>query len=395
MIAFGAPEALEAAVWSHPDVEAAALQVTAAGETASRAGVWSDPVFRAAYSNAPWTTGRISDHPMAGFEIGLSQGIPLSGWRAALKDAALMRQESSGEQARLVHQRLLGEVREAWWDWKEAVLVETVLLERARSIRTEIAEAEAMASIHPQHQRTLVELQLLAAGLEQGISDASARQQRISAQLRAVLGPSMPDLAPSSEVQELPETFNEVLERVEDSPAVSSARSMAQMYTAAAAAARKRGAPDLTLSFGTRFRTFTSATDPGTDLFTVGASIPIAIQRAQRSTAEAKAAMAQSQAQEAGADSAERRVMAALEGLFIEDRRAREQIERIDTERLPLAQDLHRLALEDRGQEQPDSGALLRAELTLLEIELERSRAFVNLWRTQDRMRTLVGEETP
>jgi len=389
----GPPDALVAeALATHGSVQQAQAQVQAAQTVAERAGLWSDLKVSVAYSNAPFTTGWIGDHPMGGIDVKLAQRLQLPGWSAA-KRAPLEAQAALAQvhvwQAQAA---LRGGIEAIWWKWARARALGAWLVDHTAAVERARASLEARYLGGGVRQVALLRLDLLEQTLEQRAEDLVAEEAALLEVLMPLVGDGAAWRGLTPELPAAGCDWPVEAALPVDAPSVAVHGAKATVAEAQQLAAKKAAQPGVEVLFGVRFRAFQSATDPGTDLFTVGLAAPLPSTRVTRAKASDEAA----QATQRGAQQAQEAALDAVEGewrsLKVRQERAVGAMARLDEARIPQAQQLWEAMVADLVSGREDGLGLLDAERTLFSLQEDRVRAVAETCLIDAQRRALVGE---
>ncbi len=368
------PDALVAeALESHPTLEALDAGILALEAKASVAGTWSDPAAMVEYSNVPVDGLGLAGHPMAGLQLKVQQRLPLSGSPGAkealgasrVEDAALGRDQRAEQLA-------LG-LRQAYWQLA-AVRQDRALTERHVALLDELlAVVRARYETGAAPQSTLLELELRRDRLADAIGDRDRDERRLLAAVNQALQRS-----PDAALETLSETpaaaptgdAEAWLGRAStSSPALAALSARAETARLEGELARTTGRPDPTVWAGYRLRTAQTDMDPGTDLVSIGMSVPIPVASARRSDGEQASAAHRAASLEAQHSAEQDRIASQLEAAEASWERALALLERTRDELIPSATRTLDAVLSDYRVGRAGFDALIRAELELLSLE--------------------------
>jgi cobalt-zinc-cadmium efflux system outer membrane protein len=374
------PDALVAqALESHPSLAAMDARIDALEAGAEVAGAWSDPMAAVEYSNVPVDRLGIGGHPMAGLQLRMQQRLPLSGVPAARRALAEARIEdaSLARQQRAV--RLALELRGAYWQLA-SVRQDRAVVERHVALLDELIDvvrARYETGGAPQH--SLLELELRRARLQDTTGDHARDEARLLATINQALqrAPSSPLLTPSGaepRAMQGDATAWLTLARA-DSPALAAIASQADSARLEAELARAQGRVDPTVWAGYRLRTVQTDMDPGTDLVSLGVSVPVPIASSRSAQGAQASAEHRARALEAEREALEDSIGAQLAAAEATWSRAAQLLASTGEELLPAAERSLEAVLSDFRVGRAGFDALIRVELELLALERAAIRA--------------------
>jgi len=379
------------AVSNHPGLEAKASQTRRLEALAAVSDLWPDPMLGFEYSNMAVDAPLPGNHPMSGVQFKATQMLPAPGTTALRAEVAQGRVEISEAMEREAELRLRKQVEQTWWRLALSRAMEAVT--EAHLERTE----ELVAAVRSQYetgsagQSALLRLQLLSDRLADDLGDYERVDVELSAALAAALSrpearfetPETLDAAP------LDGTVEDWLAQALDSrPELARLDWVAANERRSAELAKVEGRPDPTLWAGYRVRTQDM---DGTDLVSLGVSLPIPVHSGRRAEGIAAAHL-----EAASAAEAERE--AAIDGLEASLRRAHARWQRaLDKELtyeevlLPAAEATLETTLSDYRVGKTDFASLYDAEVGLLMLERARLTAVAETRIQAAEVRALTG----
>ncbi len=373
---------------AHPSVVAPQLRADAARARAQTAGRWPDPVAMVQYTG-PFSTGWIGDHPMAGIDARLTQRLQPPRWSRTQKGAADALEAVQQASAEVARHALAGRLGHAWWRLAGLSAQAEVLTHLREDAALARDSVEARYAVGQADDATLLRLEQFLDRVDQQLDDVARLTQSTRATLRGLAAAPLP--------------FDPVLPRhpaadpgqhpADDAPPVDRARAQATATAAQADAVATHRAPPVDLWVGVRGRTFQSATDPGVDLFTVGASIPIPLSRIARGNQEVAAWNAESRAAEAEARAQAEGIQGQADALRAAWQQGIDTVDRLDATRLPRADALLQ-AVQSAFESGRASGLdLHEAQRERLMLSLERVQAVTATWIARAELAALLGED--
>ncbi len=360
----------------HPDLEAARAATEQLRVSTATAGFRPDPVVGIELSNVPPTTWNIGDSPMAGVQLRVSQTVRWPGTSDAQR-APLEARVALGETREQALRRAVQvEVGQALWTLVELHEQEQLLVQHAAALGELESALQARYGVGEAGRSSLWRLELVRDRLS---SDQAAIREFVAGlehELNLLRGRPPETRIPLPSLEALPPPESQASATGTGShPAVLLDQARAKAATAEAASARQDGRPTASLSAGYRYRTAEGHEDDGTDLVSVGLSVPIGVARGKQAQAREAAALAE-------ARSAERAAVASAEGL--EQRRIEVETawraawvrsRALGGELHETATALRETTLSDYRLGQADFDALVEAELQLLNLEHEEAMA--------------------
>ncbi len=387
-----------AALADNPGLASIEARIGELETLASVAGSWPDPMAALEYSNVPVSSWSLSGHPMSGLQLKAQQTIPFPGVTSLRSELAESRVEVATAQLDEARLRLARAVEESWW---RLALVRQLrqVTEQHVALTEQLVEAVRVGyETGAAGQHALVRLELLRDTLIDSIRDLD-RQER---QLRAALAAAMHrrDVEPlptPAEAQALTlrpdDTVDRWLDRaVEQRPALAELAAVERSAELQARLARRDAKPDLTVWAGYRVRTIQTETDPGTDLASLGLSVPLTLQSSRVGRgAETAALEVASQARlrrEALLDT----ITAELTSSHAAWSRAEQKAGVYRDQLLPAGQQALATTLADYRVGKADFASLYQAEVQLLNLERARLTAIVETQLQRAAVRALTGE---
>lgn len=386
------------ALASHPVLASFDAGILALEDTAEVAAVWSDPAAMVEYSNVPIDGLGLAGHPMAGLQLKVQQRLHISGAPSAraslgasrVDDAALARQQ----QAEL----LALELRRAYWQLA-AVRQDRALTERHIDLLDELlAVVRARYETGAAPQSALLELELRRARLADALGDRDRDEHRLLATLNQALQRNSeaaldtPSQTPAARLTGGAEGWLD--EALATSPALAALEAQAETARLEAALARATGRPEPTVWAGYRLRTVRTDMDPGTDLVSLGLSVPIPAASQRRASGAQAAARHRAEGLEAQREATVDRIAAQLSATEATWERADTLLIRTRDDLLPRATRSLDAVLNDYRVGRASFDALIRAELELLALERTVLSAAANTQIQRATVLALTGRGT-
>ncbi len=367
---------------------------------ASTADAWPDPMAALEYSNVPTTSWALDGHPMAGLQLKAQQTIPFPGVSSLRAEVAESRVEVAEAELAEARLRLVRAVEESWWRLVLVRQLRQITREHVALTEDLVGAVRARYEIGAAGQHALVRLELLRDELRDSLLDFDRQEQQIEGALAAAAHRrSLDDLT-------TPDTVAARTLRPDDGveawlvlaeqrrPALAQLEAMERSAELRARLARRDAKPDLTVWAGYRVRTVQTATDPGTDLASLGLSVPLTIQSARVGRgAESAALEAASQARwqrEAQLDAIHADLISAWAAWQRAEGKAQTYTDRL----LPAGQQALATTLADYRVDKADFASLYQAEVQLLNLERARLAAVVETHLQQAAVRAITGDTT-
>ncbi len=397
-LAAGDPSRLAAeAQAANPGIAALQAQVAELEALANVAGAWPDPVAALEYANVPVTSWSLDGHGMAGVQLRAQQTIPFPGVPGLRVDVA--RSQVGAAEARLAEAglRLRRATEESWWRLTLTRQLRQLTDEHVKLAQQLSDAARARYETGTSHQHGLVGMELLRDELRDSLQDYEREERQLIAALSSALHREL------TGVLDTPEQFQVLALDPEDNvedwlstarqrrPALAELESLRRSAELSARLARRDARPDLTLWAGYRIRAYETDMDPGTDLVTLGLSLPLALQSARVGRgAEAAALEAAARAglqHEALLDD----IAAQLRAAHAAWNRAETKARTYQDELLPTARQALDSTLAAYRVGHAEFAALYQAQVVLLNLERARLVAVVETHLQDAAVRAITG----
>jgi outer membrane protein TolC len=379
---------IDLALENNPELAAAAHIRQSTAQTARAAGALPDPALSVGFLNLPASSLALDETPMSGVSLGLSQKIPWPGKLDARTDLAdaLHLQSQAGH--RLVRNRIVREVTEAYVDYSfrtRSLPIVSDYLTLLKATR-EIAEARYATGETP--AQDVLRVSSMISRTEIRLVQAEQKQWSSILRLRqAVSDTTITTALPFA----LDEPTSEEADRssIERNPMLSQAALVVEEAKAQRRLARQEYAPDFTLGFDYRIRQAIPG-DPvrGADYLTfkVGVSLPLwffAKQKHKVRSAE-QVVLATKQRQRSIRDRLSAQYDDAVSRMSV----VLESLRRYDNSLVPEATAAARAAEAAYEVGEADFNALLSAQSDAFEIRIER----LDLLRQHHKMKAALTE---
>ena len=384
------------ALQNNPELRAAAKETEAAGERVRPAGALDDPMLEAGLLNVPIQSWRLNREDMTMKMLGLSQKLPYPGKRALREQVAAKDAESAGYGLRETANRIVREVKLAYFDL--ALTDETVrLLQSNRQIlqqflriaesRYAVGQAAQAEVLKAQTQLGRMSEELLRMERERPVTEAELARllgRRANAAPIAVKLPSLREAA--FDLEALQQAA------LRDRPQLLGLQSVIERGTKALDLARKEAQPDFDLRFSYGQRERDVANMPREDVvsFTVAMNLPLWRQdKIEPRIAEARAMREQAlemlQAQQ-------NEVLAKLRQQVAVTEQSRKSVHLYETAILPQARLTVEATLSAYQVSRVDLLMLLDSQMALFGYEISRAKELANFNKALAEIDMLTGK---
>lgn len=350
-----------AALAAHPVIEEPRSEASASALRAEGASAWADPVLGLELSNANLADPLLT-HPMSGVQVRVSQRLDGLGRTALVREYAALRAELAALDTEEATLRARVAIQEAWA--RAAHAHGQADLFQAHRERVVVLRDVATRHYEVGHggQSALLRLEVLERQLDQDILDWRTSARVFEAEL-GMWAREPVTVADRPVVVPVPE---DTTASPDGRPAWRSLGVAEEAAGVAAEREAREGRPPVTAWAGYRLRT---APTDGTDLATVGLSMPIPTVSARRQSLESRAfreqAAARSQAQAALGLKIEEQVAAAR----FRWARAAERARVYGEELVPSAQAAREATLSDYRVNRAAFADVLEAEVSVLALQ--------------------------
>lgn len=390
-------EALAAeALRANPGLEALDAQISALEARTRGSRTWMDPMVSVEYSNFPWDTWAMGDTPMTGVQVKLQQTFPFPGKNDRREEASaaevavkrLEKEELAVQLAGMVEQRYLdlALVRQLEKLTVEHVRVVDELADRVR-LRYEVGKGD---------QKDVLTLEVLGERLRDELEDFRRQDAELTAAINGALHRDVrtpiatPDAySPPSPAEEL----DQLLEQAKaNRPSLAIDHQQAVALRLDADRIEWERKPDITLWLGYRFRA-EAGMDDGTDLLSIGASMPLPFDYAGSTEARKESLLERASAVELAREGKVDEIASALENALATWKRAVSKERTYREVLVPRATRTLDAALLAYETDRADFFSVYRAELDLIQFERAIRSSAVLAWKMKVTVGTLVGTD--
>ncbi len=379
-----------------PTLEGLRARESALRHRAEVAGAWLDPVVSVEFSNAPLPTLALGDSPMAGIQLRAQQTLRPPRVAALMREVGALRADAAGHAVAEAELQLGVTIEQTWWLVARSRMLRAVT--EAHLARTEelLSAARSRYEVGALGQHAVLRLEVQRAKLDDDLGDFDRAERELLAALTEALGgqPAAVDSPEDLEPLPPPAAVDAVAIARDHRPLRAA---LAADQTAADAAAHLAAAdavPDLTLWAGYRLRAPTEM-DPGADLVSVGASVPIPTGSARRAAGERDGWLQDARAAGFAADAAELAIAADAELVRAGWERAARKVATYDTSLIPGARATLDTTRAEFAVGRAEFSSLFEAEIALLDLERTRIIAAVETHLRRAEARAVLGVDAP
>lgn len=384
------------ALQNNPELRAAAKEAEAAQQRVRPAGALEDPMLEAGLINVPIQPWRLNREDMTMKMLGLSQKLPYPGKRALREQVAAKEAETLGYGLRETTNRVVREVKNAYFDL--ALADESVrLLKRNRQILEQFLHtAESRYAVGQAAQAEVLKAQTQLGRMTEELLRMERERPVIEAELARLLGRSGKALPVAVELPALRAAASdlEALQQaaLRERPQLLGLQSAIDRSARALDLARKEKQPDFDLRFSYGQREQDLAGMPRQDVVSLTVAMNLPVWREDKiepRIAEAQAMREQAlQMQQAQ----QNEVLARLRQQVALSEQSRKSVQLYDTAVLPQARLTVEAALAAYQVSRVDLLMLLDSQMTLFGYEINRVRELVNFNKALAEIEFLIGK---
>ncbi|UCE25586.1 MAG: TolC family protein, partial [Candidatus Zixiibacteriota bacterium] len=244
---------IESALENNPELLAAAHVRQSTADAARGAGALPDPLLSIGVMNLPRNSFSLDETPMSGVSVGFAQKIPWPGKLSARTDLATAHNRESEANERIVHNRIVREVTDAYADysfWSQSRLIIDQYLQLLK-VTQDIANVRYANGDAP--AQDVLRVSSLLSRTEVRLLNADQKRYSSLMQLRRAVGDTTISLKLPAHLAEARQA-DSLTGSVERNPFLTSAASVVDQSETRRRLARKAFLPDLTLGIDYRFR---------------------------------------------------------------------------------------------------------------------------------------------
>jgi len=375
----------------NPEVRAARQRVERLREREPQATALPDPMATFTFGELAQTAAGQVD-----YIVGVQQSLPYPGTLDARGEVARQEVVASLHALQGVIDRVVGDVRRAYWSYDGASR-EIEVLEQSRLLLIQIESAvQARVRVGKAGQADLLRISREVAALENRISEWIRRQQTASAMLGRITSRRAPAAWPRTEINEWTDSAfdSEALRRLatQNNPGVAEAQARVQTYRQRLELARQERKPDFVVGFQYG-EVRAGGLAPGANgddqiAGTVGVTIPFGSGRYDASEREAMRGMGEALAE---VHAAQDRVVYEVEVALARIESSEQSLRRLQERMMPDARQTIEVALSSYRTGDVDFIQMLDDWQVLLGDQLEEARLIADLQKALADLEQAVG----
>ena len=385
------------ALQNNPELRAAAKEIEAANQRVRPAGALEDPMLEAGLLNVPITPWRLNREDMTMKMLGLSQKLPYPGKRALREQLAAKDAETLGYGLRETANRVVREVKLAYYDL--ALADETVrLLQSNRQILEQFMRtAESRYAVGQAAQAEVFRAQTQLGRMSEELLRMERERPVTEAELLRLLGRRGNAVPIAVELPGLRETALklEALQQaaLSERPQLLGLQSVIERGSNALDLARKEAQPDFDLRFSYGQREKDLAGMRREDVFSLTVAMNLPVWRADK--IEPRIAEAQALREQAleMLHAQQNEVLARLRQQVAVTEQSRKSVHLYETAILPQARLAVEAALAAYQVSRVDLLMLLDSQMTLFSYEISRARELVSFNKALAEIELLAGKQ--
>lgn len=390
--------ATELVVRDNPDLAQMQERAKAMAAIPSQEGTLPDPQISINAMSLPVNTFNTRQEDMTQLGVGVSQMIPFPGKLALREQAALFEAEAATQNVTEVRQRLLSEVKNAWWlifylD-RALALVDSNHTELQQFV--EIAQTKYKVGIGLQQDVLLAQLELSKL-LDQQLMLKGARRNA-AASLNALLA------KPANNELQLPETITLKLPTLKQETSLYQAaeitrailesnRQTIQAAESRLALAKKDYLPDFTVDASYGARANTLAGDRRSDLLSLSVSMNVPIFAAQKQAKAVDQRASELMKEKYALQDEWNKTRSQITQAYTDYQRTKDQFVLYDTGIVPQAKQTVASMLAGYQVNKVDFLNLARSQITLFEYQIQYWKAFTEANQALAQLTAAVGKE--
>lgn len=385
------------ALEANPQLAALSAQVEALSHERKQAGAWKDPMLTIAYQNVPIDSFALGRQPMSMLRLQLGQTIPMVGKTDKRENVVRQNKKAKNWQREEAKTQIRAAIKATYYQLTLARQLKTLTDDHITLVMQLLDAVRIRYEVGKAPQQNLLRLEVLRDRLKDDLEDFDRQDQALTASLNAVLHRSVRTVitTPRDLQVVLPKHDLTRLQAlaVEHRPALKQLEADRGMYTASAELARAEATPDPTIFAAYGLRLDGSNGTGGTDLVTIGATLPISFFNEDRYTERAHAATARAQGKSAQREGLIDVINAGLARAMATWTRSARKVETYRKTLVPSAHRTLDATFSSYQVDRADFLSLFEAELELLNFERTIRIATVEALLAQTTIEQLVGKE--
>lgn len=369
----------------HDQVRTLQQKAEKLGYESSSKSHWQDPKLKISAKNYPTRSFSGSESPMTGFEVGLSQQIPLT-HKTSLESTALKRLQDS------VHFKVKDKVEflqmKAWQlaiSWAKKSKEEKILNESFLWLDKQINIAKTLYANGKTSQQDILELQIRKSELTSSIKSLTFEKLQIKEGLSYLFGPEF-DIEATKIPWDLLEKTR--VGQVQINSLKQSLKLMAEAQSMISQVHRLKKIPDLTIGAAYTFR---SQKDSLGDFASISIGLPLPV-TAKRST-NFMSKKAEEEAAAANYNDYSASLQMETKNLKIEIRRVKAEQDILTSKTLKFALGARDIIAKSYGLGDSDYLSLIKSELSVQKIKLTQINLWAKYLESRSRLKYLQGEK--
>jgi outer membrane protein TolC len=387
---------VEEALAANPEIDAMRERARSLEALVQAAGTWPDATVAVELSNQPALAPLVEQHGMSGVQLKLQQSFRPPRWSRLQREVAAAQAEVGGWQLEEARLDLRYQVEATWYRLVLSRLLRVVTASHLERTEELLAAVRARYEVGQAGQHAALRLELLRDRLEDELGDFERADRELSAGLNRALSREggvfeTPLTISHRSGSGDPEVWME--QALRSNPSVARLGVEGRAEQARAEWVRVDALPDVTVWGGYRIRYLDTESDPGTNLVSLGVSVPLSILSARAGRALAESHERAAQAIGARKTALLDALRADLQAVQARLDRARDKARTYGEVLLPQARTTLETTLNDFMVGKADFASLYEAEVDLLNLERARLQAAVESHLQWSLARTLVGAE--
>ncbi len=359
------------ALGANPTLDARRAQVEQLSAMAQVAGAWPDPMLAIELSNVPTSSFALGGHGMSGVQLRASQTTRPLRWSSMQHELGDAQTEVAQQALVEAEWQLGATVERLYWRLTLSRLLRAVTEEHLARTQELHSAVLARYEVGKAGQHAVLRLEVLRDRLADSLDDFERTDAVLTAALTRATGRTAGAFETPTEIAPLSPPPDGAWAGLAQTHRPELARMQAQVrqHEAAAQLARNEGMPDLSFWLGYRVRTFTGASDSGTDLVSAGLSVPLGLNSSRKASGLAAAHLHSAEGSRAAYAAELDRIDEQLASVTARWHRAFSKAGTYDIGLLPAARATLDTTLSDYTLDKADFASLYDAQVVLLDLE--------------------------